>query len=442
MKIYSLQLHQKNGFDKLSIKSISDHFEHGCIDFFILSAYYSTDFIETICSKIPKAFRKTVSLKFVFNGFGGRKLRSQEVELTTLRSYLKNQGFSKIDIYLNKDYQIFHSKLYYIKSPSSCNLFIGSANASEAAFKENEEILINTTENTEKALNYINFVIGTSIPLDKISNQTNETSLAGLIKSGSIFFKPTNRLSFSFEGLKIPKSDEEKITAILAKPRHSNPGKAWGAYNLKTAIGLSVDDGDKPIRLSMKRLAIETCYGYWSPEHYHDHIDYLIAEKTRGIREDLEKTRELLNSLGDDKVLKEYNKYIQDTKNIYKQIKSPFPFSRDQCNSSIDQFKRFVERTKEKLNNSAIITKMSTPLVSSNMPEIWQDPLSKKEFLDSFFDSIAFILENNEIHNPIIKTFQGKIGLEPYDSPEKIAQKFTSFFATNTYWRSDFWNKI
>ncbi len=402
----------------------------------IISAYYSTSFLETLLIKVNKNKRKKCSVSLIFNGFSGQRLYEQVSELEKFSGKLKNLGYKEISIFLNRGTTLFHTKLYFITNDSGSVWLAGSANASNAGFETNEEFLIKSKEKIRNIREYIDQVINDSEEIGDIDpDEALESNIVGFFRTGSIYFKPNNQLSFTFSEFKLPDTIENAIRNIEERPRNTNPGKAWGAYNLKFSLGLRDDENEKTSQVSLKPWSIETCYGYWVPNKYRFIVDNSVNEKSNSARRKFEEILSLIEVRGVDSLVDDYANYLNDAKLILRSHSIDHSFDEKEL---VDKYRKFVERIVSKLSDKKRLDKLCLPLVSTGMPEIWEDPIAYDDFTESFFEYIA-----NELIGKmprVVRSIKENLGLNADSDSDEIASSFISYFEFDeAEWSDEYW---
>jgi hypothetical protein len=403
----------------------------------IMSAYYSVMFLEEVLDKVLKTKRNKCKLELIFNGFSGQRLHDQIQELKNLKLTLKALGFRNISILINRETTLFHTKLYFISNEKGSLWFSGSANASVAAFGKNEELLIKATTNIKAVKRYISNVIENSKAIEDINiKEITESNIIGFFRTGSIYFKPNNKISFTFSELNFPGWVEDKLTEVLDRPKNTNPGKAWGAYNLKLSLGLKEDEEtEQKTRLSLKPWSVETCFGYWVPNKYRVVVNKNISEKSKNSKTKLEYLLNLLKQRGAESILSDYRLYLSDVRRILDA--NDINWQIDEINL-VDKFKKFTDRIITKLSNPCKLDKVCMPLVSTGMPEIWEDNLAYDDFSESFFEYISGCL--SEQLPLIVKSLKERIKFERGDDSEAVGKHFLEYFdSDDAEWSDDYW---
>lgn len=436
MEIYSIWYYDESKTESLSQDIITKEMKRA-EQITIIAAYYSIGFLEDIFDKVNKTKRKKCILNLVFNGFSGQRLHEQLDELKKLKANLEDKGFSTISIFLNRETTLFHTKLYFIKNDEGSKWFAGSANASFAAFERNEEILFKSSSKINSIKQYITDVIEDSTLIENVElDETVESNIIGFFRTGSIYFKPNNQLSFTFSEFKLPDWVEDKISTIEERPRNTNPGKAWGSYNLKLSLGLKSDDeNEKASQVSLKPWSIETCYGYWVPNKYRRIVNESVKQKSKSIKDKLEEILSLLNSRGIEALVSEYRDYLDDAKNILEKNDIDYPIDEAELTG---KYQKFIKRIISKLSDPQRLDKLCLPLVSTGMPEIWEDNLAYDDFSESFYEYIHSCL-SGQIPR-VVRSVIENLEIDVDSDSDDVAQIFLDYFESDDgEWSDEYW---
>lgn len=436
MEIYTTWYYDDDKTKSLSQNVITREMKRADI-ITVISAYYSVGFLEGIFNKVNKTKRKECVVNLVFNGFSGQRLYDQLNELKDLKIKLSNMGFFEIAIFLNRETTLFHTKLYFIKNDQGSQWFSGSANASAAAFERNEEILFRSRSKISSIKQYISEVISDSTSIEDIEpDEAVESNIIGFFRTGSIYFKPNNQLSFTFSEFKLPESIEDRIRNIEERPRNTNPGRAWGSYNLKLSLGLEGDEeNEKTSQVSLKPWSIETCYGYWVPNKYRSIVNESVNTKSKSVRKKLVNILSLMNSRGVESLLDDYSNYLDDAKRILDENDIDYTVEKTEL---ISKYRKFIERIIFKLSDSEKLSKLCLPLVSTGMPEIWEDNLAYDDFSESFYEYIASCLAGQIPR--VVRSIMDNLEFNTEADGEIIASRFIDYFESEeAEWTDEYW---
>ena len=211
-----------------------------------------------------------------------------------------------------------------------------------------------------------------------------------------------------------------------------------GAYNLKLSLGIEEDnENEKKNTLSLKPYSIETCYGYWVPNKYREILDKNIYSKQNTIEEKLKNILNLMEQKSIESMMKNYDTYIAEVRKILRDYSIEYTIDRDTKKSLMKKYENFLKRILAKLKDIKKVERLSCSLVSTVMPEIWEDEIASQDFMESFYEYIASATLSDR--NPlVIASIKEQLGLEMHDDDEDIKDKFYKYFNENS-WDDDCW---
>lgn len=352
----------------------------------IASAYYDLAWIRELVAKVGRS--KFKSIKLIYNGLGGRRLDEQRAGL---RSLIAEFG-SCLEVRLVFVPGIFHTKLFM----SSNVALIGSANATNAAFSVNEEILF--AVDRCDASEYFNSVWKDAVDIndrEQLDTRGAARSLVGFFRSGSIYFKPQAQIGYKYNPYaewfrKLTLADRQRLVGGF-QSEYAEPEQGVGAFSLRLAAGLSdgtEGDVQQRGRLSIKPYAVETTLGYWVPDFYVDEVDRRVSELGKAHRNLLRQRGEQLMALGDDGVLAKFTRYRNETDAfiLERGLTPPDDRSMQDTLQQRQPILKFYDGVLRRLNSDAFLDRICNPLMRSGMPEIWDDEVAADEFIGSFFE--------------------------------------------------------
>jgi hypothetical protein len=377
----------------------------------IISAYYSDKFIINLFSKIPESDRPGCEVFLIFNGFSGLRLKRQIEELKEIKNKLEKKGFNreKMQIFLNKKFDIFHPKLYYFIGDDFAILSIGSANASNQAFQKNgnEEVIYQQissgkrrTQEMRALIEYTNQIIDNSddadecFEIDNFSDNYLEKNIISFFRSGLIYFKPVQQLQFTYNEVKFSEDIENQLSKLSVRPHNTDKGKIWGPLNVLSILGIGdmneILEIDKS-RLSIKPWSIETCYGFWVPSAYCDNVDEKIDRAELERMDKFSLIKKTFNKAYNDNSLNSaFNNYINQINEIFENNEIDFCINDKSREGYAKKFNYFIDNFKKRINDDKFMQRYTLPLMASEMPEIWQDEVAYSEFKTSYFEYLSF----------------------------------------------------
>ena len=319
-RLYSRRYYDGLNVKQLSIESLSEIAKQAN-HIAILSAYYSTTFLYNFFSAVPQHTRIKCKISIILNGFAGFRLEKQKEDLENFEEKLQDLNYKDIRIYLNTDSPLFHSKLYCFHTKNDIHWLIGSANASDSAFAQNEEILFHFTNPNAPFEAYLEEVINNSV-LYKDIDDIDINCMVKFWRTGLIYYKPNANIQFTFSRLKIPSWVKKELAQNQNPPPYSNPGEPWGPFNLKLALGF--EDEEEKIQARHNPWSIETCFGYWVPSIYKERLDQKIDEASERKSDIFQKISDKMKKFGEENIIDQFNKYISTIKNNLDSIYSNY----------------------------------------------------------------------------------------------------------------------
>ena len=354
----------------------------------VLSAYYIPSLLEDLLVNCG-------DVRFVTNGLGGRRLKEQRDDLNALASRLGAQNRSAA-IRLAFCSGIFHTKLYLFESEGDAVAWIGSANATSAAFNgHNEEVLMRLDPAPPSVLEYANWVWDTSSDLDDCRPDVD--SLAAFFRTGDIYYHPYAHLRVTVNPFRplldrLPRDEKAKLSPFASPFAESEAG--IGAFNIRLvyedAVGLTVDQVSKK-QARIRPYAIETCYGYWVPEPFMDKVDGIIRSASAAKEQFLDGFLEWLEGEGFERTLSAFEGYLADAKRLVLDYEVDWETHAPQYGyvfESSDPVEKCVEDLAGQLRHPVDRVKHSHAFVTARLPEIWDDVVARGHFEKTFFESL------------------------------------------------------
>lgn len=352
----------------------------------IISAYYDCEWIRELIAKI--GVKRITSVKLLYNGLGGRRLDDQRDDLRDLIRELGDRGCS-VEARLAFAPGIFHSKLFM----SSKVALLGSANATTAAFKVNEEIL--SLVEMDFATQYFNEVWKQAIDVtdDKLGERSAAKNLVGFFRAGSLFFKPQTSICYTYNpytewAKKLKPEDRQRLSGGF-RHESAEPGQGIGAFSVALAVNLQEESENERRsigRFGISRYAIETTLGYWVPDFYVDEVESRVKDLGLDRRKALEERGFRLKELGEEAILELYSAYRRSADRFIQDLDlQPPPEATGRQHPIVSIYRAVLMR----LTSDDFLDRRCNQLVRSGMPEIWDDRVAANEFVESFFEYIA-----------------------------------------------------
>ena len=101
------------------------------------------------------------------------------------------------------------------------------------------------------------------------------------------------------------------------------------------------------------------------------------------------------------------------------------------------RIRRRVEGVRKRLSSDKECGRLARSLVGTPVPEIWEDPHSKNEMIDSFCEYLTEKLDSPTRLPGIVRTLRDGFNLASGDESHEIRRKIDEYFKTGTYNRED-----
>jgi hypothetical protein len=412
---------------------------------FLAAAFYDIPFCKTL---LGYASRGTASVRLIFNGLGGARLLRQRHELSGLERALRKR-IPRVEVRLAFEPGIFHTKLLLLQYPRKTTAFIGSANATMAAMRINEEILLEVPGGGSIET-YAERIWAASKALAELDERLTARSLIGFFRTGSLYFKPTTSLQASinpFTEFLASLTDDERRELGAASLPHADQEAGVGAFNLRRASGYvdpSRDSDDREsVKASVKPYAIETCFGYWVPRAVDGTLQRTLHKVGASKRSRLMEFRQALEATGNRVLATRYREYVAAVRRLLQDSRVPiadFLAGARRNPFDVDHFGAFLQRVLACLRSDAYLDRICLPFVCGTMPELWDDPIAYFDFESSFFAYIEYVAHRNGKKSRVPMTILERIGLRDTATADTtMIKRALNKFLTTSGWTDADW---
>ena len=350
------------------------------------------------------------------------------------------------NVYLYTKFSLLHSKIYFSKSSRfkesarGAKCLVGSANLSSNAFNCNEEILAEILDDETKNSieKYIDAILNDTDSLYSLRDLINKKRKEGenfdlsreigrpediktivkFISSGYLFFQSRRNFSLGFSDNVFRKETKDKIVENATNGQ--NFVKNSKSLDVSAILGLSAEEDDESKefenneskRISIRPNSVETCFGYWVPEERYESVTNLIFSKD----EDETAREKKYNQIYE--ALKANEKCLSDKAD--ENLRAAFI----QVGLSEDKFTNYKEKVIKHIKSKRIYYENNKELYVKNcfcitpMPNIFEDPVTTTEFIDSLWSDICDRCNYN--------------GVEKKQDMDVLCRKLFSLFVDNS----------
>ena len=344
-------------------------------------------------------------------------------------------------IFLVRVGKLFHSKCFIIESNNYRKFIIGSLNLTKKGLNENEElILLGTTDIAKKTkiLQLTNWIIDDYLQsLEKRSikvSQNTETRISPLflrhiLLQGNIYYELKENDPFRFK-LRLPK----ELTDVQAQEIHPLlDGSIKDSISIIALItrrqvqgGLGKKLPEKlGSKLSWKKYCIETCYGFWSPSFFINKISEVIEERKKLRKPYYQKVKTIIVEERNN-IFEKFKVFIEDLNNYICKNYSDIEWEYYQDKKIHKAWDKWYRNLEKKLNNTEYYDRLVSGITSASVPDVWNDPLSSREFEESFLESIIYYWSkeySKETKNKIAQVISKNLNLSDDDKKNMDIEK-------------------
>lgn len=416
---------------KLDVAALQKHCR-GATRVIVVSAYYDQFFLTSLLEAVPLSRRNSVDVDIYLHGSSGTRLKS---DLRTLRAWRDVAGMKKLKVWLVSRGGLFHTKLLVFEGKGEVAAYVGSANATTAAYLENEEImlLLGGARLHPGIKAYVARVASEATPLDKVE-QPSVRSLVSFFRTGDLYYKPNAVPLFRFD-LRLPEKLREALS-MLTEPITGFSAKTSRTYNPFAGLQEEEQEDDgAAARVSIRPFAIQTCFGWWAPEAYHSDIDRAVGKASSRKQDRLEVTRRVfLDGIKTGALIEQAKRSFASLEKAAFEHRVPLE---EGTTVRLARFDEFLLRCQGQLTNRRWFERATRAFEHTPMPEIWTDPVARSEFEESFFDYLQYV--NAATTAPRLLTMLSEvIGVSANEGATEIRRKLERHLRDNG-WPAENW---
>jgi hypothetical protein len=398
MKIISLKQRQRlRSFDKLF------HVEGAIKSIIAISAYVDIESIVQLIEFLSNSADRTgrPSLKIFIDKSSSRFFsdRNTRRELLEQQSIIEKEFSEGSGIFLVRFGKLFHSKVYLIEGNQKGKILLGSMNLTQKGISENEEILLvdNYEIDGQAVSNRLSsWVKGYSEILESESSRVvddNNDNFPSCIRqfllNGKIYYELKEQTPFRFK-LSLPEgiiNEQTNIHPLL----DSNIADTISVEKLisdRNGMGVQLPSLGST-RAYWKKYCVKTCYGYWNPDLLNKELTNTLEKRIQQRKPYYDKVVSIIKEKEKDiklsfiKLCEEIQSYLSEERNV-------IDWRYGDLERAGDEWDKWRETLLRKIENEEFYYRLVSGIASVPTPDIWNDPLSSKEFEDSFFESIIY----------------------------------------------------
>jgi hypothetical protein len=411
----------------------------------IISAYYEVEFLRAILDRKGMLANKRISM--VFAAPAPSALPDEIPHLRKLQLDLAKTGKrANVNVAISDGRRFLHTKLYLFRRNKWVRTFIGSANATSNGFVRNDEILVEIHGRNSAIDRYVHRTLETARNCTEVEFASNEkySSFEMMLRDGFVYFKPTRSVPETLNCFdNKPDIAEALQKAIVDRPNPlpGHEGGSFGMLNLLRLLEIKKPGQWKDRqRVTIASFSIETAFGYWVPSPYQPKL----TEKLNGAAETKaakylkwgSKLSELI-SKRDGVISDKIRNYLSVADDLLESTHVARLSKQDKIEIET-RIRQRMQTLEKKLSSEAECRWLARSFDGVPVPEIWEDPRSKNEMIDSYCEYLASkLVQRSSRMRRIVQKLSDWFELQAGDESESIRKKIEGFFRAKSLSRSD-----
>jgi len=423
MNIKSLKLHEES-------QPLSELFEiDGAIRTVIgLSAYVDLESINQLIDFVRDNAdaRTQPSLRIFIDKSSSRFLSDRRIHDEFLRAARRINTYcnSESGIFLVQLGALFHSKAYLVEGNTTGRILFGSMNLTQKGINGNEELVLfddiniggRTKANrlAEWLKDYTEELHEHSDKVEKNIQDRFPSCMRQLLLDGSVYYESKEQNPFRFK-LYLP-NEIVKQKANIDDLLDANITDSVSIERLiTTGLGIKLPEIGNTHE-SWKKFCIETCYGQWNPSYLKTNIQQTLKKRIEKRKPHFDEIKQILKEK-DDEIR---TCFLALCTRIQSHLKIIGIEDWRYAENAVAEkaWNIWIERTNEKMENADHYERLVSGISNVPSPDVWSDPLSSKEFEDSFCESLLYYWSKEyakETSNVVAQAFAYNLELKADD---------------------------
>jgi len=358
----------------------------------ILGGYYDRLWLLDLLRELPRARRRDCRVRIAVGSDATITLPKVWEHMREVQNELRRIGYRSIQVAIvGRSPVHFHTKLFRFLRTTHPYWFIGSANPGS----DRHELMLRLSGRHEELSNYVEAVFRAAQSVDgSPPRRRRPSTLRDFFLNGVLCHKPPHQQLFTFDAYRLSPEDRRRIDARIGKGsgvEHASPRTEGFGFGLRSAIGMA-DTGpgekeDAASRVRFRDHGMDTLFGLWMPSAYAVIVQASVTGREAAIGASLRAIgQRLADPAGQLAAHNAFGGYIasMDRYLIDLDIEAKPIRDRDAA------FARFLKSRTDGLSNDGFVSRHAKVMTIAPMFDVWQDPDVAAQFVQSFFDDLAW----------------------------------------------------
>lgn len=358
----------------------------------ILGGYYDRVWLLDLLRKLPRARRRDCRVRIAVGSDATITLPKVWEHMREVQKELRRIGYRSIEIAIvGRSPVHFHTKLFRFLRTTRPYWFIGSANPGS----DRHELMLRLSGRHDELSNYVQAVFEAAQSVDDpVPRRQRPSTMRDFFLDGVLCHKPPHQPLFTFDAYKLTPEDRRRIDTRIGEGsgvEHASPRTEGFGFGLRSAIGMMEADPEEreevASRVRFRDHGMDTLFGLWMPSAYAAIIQASVREREAAIEERLRAIgRRLVDPSGQQAAHTAFAGYIASMDRYLSDLDiEPKPIrDRDAA------FARFLKSRTDGLSKDPFLSRHARVMTIAPMFDVWQDPGVASQFVQSFFDDLAW----------------------------------------------------
>ena len=405
------------------------HIEGAIRNVIIISAYIDIESIKQVIDFVHERAdsRGRPTLRFFIDKASSRFLSNREINTNFVEAEKKIRSFcdSKSGIYLVQFGALFHSKAYLIEGNKKAKILFGSMNLTQKGVLSNEELVLSEEMNTTGKSSgnrlakwlkvYTENIHTKSVQVGRGLPEQFPSSMRQLLLDGSIYYELKEQNPFRFK-LYLPEGTAKQQAGIdqLLEASITDSVSLESLITANSPVGLGMTlPGLAGSRSLWKKLCLETCYGYWSPESLRDELQKILDLRIIDRKPHFDEIKKILLERDAEIAKCFFGLCLRINTHLLSVGIIDWKYG-SEVEAKV-AWDKWIETTKSKIANKEYYERLISGITNVPTPDVWNDPLSSDELENSFCESLLYHWSkeySKETSNVIAQVVAWNLGLE------------------------------
>ena len=408
----------------------------------ILGGYYDRVWILDLLRELPRARRRDCRVRIAVGSDATITLPKVWEHMREVQKELRRIGYRSIEIAIvGRSPVHFHTKLFRFLRTTHPYWFIGSANPGS----DRHELMLRLSGRHEELSNYVESVFDAAQSVDDpVPRRQRPSTMREFFLDGVLCHKPPHQQLFTFDAYKLSPEDRRRIDTRIgegSEVEHASPRTEGFGFGLRSAIGMADTDPDEKegaaSRVRFRDHGMDTLFGLWMPSVYADDVQASVTERESEIEARLRAIgQRLADPAGQQTAQTAFTGYVASMDRYLTDLGIEAKPIRDRDAA----FARFLKSRTDGLSKDTFLSRHARVMTIAPMFDVWQDPDVAAQFVQSFFDDLAWRATPTTTRKPRIvrSLLEGLVDDADWQTSEDLQTAFADRLDAEP-WDEDEW---